>query len=270
MASIDFEQLSKQFSPLDLMFFRGTDLANGMICAVSQITTGENRFSHVGLIVNSEILPTVKELQPGKWYIWESTTSATSGIMANFVDNTPNIITGKGKFGVQIRDLEALTYSYTKDGGEMAWARLKNNPWTNAKNKKERHLLISKISSIQELLGDRTYDANCLSLLGAGFPCCRKPRDRMAKFVADGEEILVSWNFYKKSTNNQGMGGWLFCSEMVATVYQDLGLIDDDKDPQDVIPVDFLGVDVDGIPKLVEDPIYISKPDQPFPQMNGA
>ena len=56
-----------------------------------------------------------------------------------------------------------------------------------------------------------------------------------------------------------------FCSELVARVYQKLGIIDQNLDPEDVTPVDFLGYDQDGIPKLVKDPVYFTEASKGIP-----
>lgn len=50
---------------------------------------------------------------------------------------------------------------------------------------------------------------------------------------------------------------WLFCSEFVSHVYQDLGLFPNDIDPEKIMPMDFIDVRNQEIPLIVEDPIYI-------------
>ena len=53
----------------------------------------------------------------------------------------------------------------------------------------------------------------------------------------------------------------VFCSEMVALAYQALGIIGPNVDTSHVIPLDFLGNDEDGLPRLVGEPVVlISKP----------
>ena len=57
-------------------------------------------------------------------------------------------------------------------------------------------------------------------------------------------------------------GKWLFCSELVAMIYKKLGLFPPNVEPKNVVPMDFIGYDVDlpaggGIPVIVEKLIYV-------------
>ncbi len=253
-----YEAMVLRFNPLDLIFFRGTDYISDTIRVLEKATTGLNDFSHVGMLVNTEIRPSVKQLQKERWYVWESTMSETEGIMANYADNQPNMETGTGKFGVQIRDLEHVVSTYTGKGGRVAWASLYNNPWHRTTFlPKERKKLIKNIRSLHREVGDRSYNANFLTLLAVIIPCLRDPRDEFEEILTEGHSVLVSWGIHKAKKNDIGPAGWLFCSELVALIYQKIGLIPPDKDPRNVLPVDFLGVDVDGIPRLVDLPLYI-------------
>lgn len=281
--------LKSSFKPLDLLLFRGTDFISNSVCIVSRITTGDGDFSHAGLLVNSELLPTVECLVPGKFYVWESTFSATDGILYHFTDGVPNIETGKGRLGVQIRDLEQVVKHYTAIGGKVAWAPLIKNPWDTVNHNN----LAKEVSSIHRIVGNRTYDFNCCSLLASAFPCLRTPRDVFNRIISGSQEVHVSWDplltqkeqdkidkiytdhaghqdtgsdFPAPQTigakialavNNNNISGWMFCSELVAVIYQQLGIIEEKFDPQNVIPVDFLGCDADGLPQIVHRPTYI-------------
>ena len=92
------------------------------------------------------------------------------------------------------------------------------------------------------------YDVNCLNLLGALFPCCRPARNKIEGIIVHGYNVMISSNVQESPDS------WLFCSEFVAKVYQDLCLIEKSKDTRDVVPMDFVGYDQDGIPKLCNDP----------------
>ena len=291
--TVSYQEMKHRFKPLDLLLFRGTDFISNTVSIVSRLTTGNGDFSHVGLLVNKELLPTVDCLVEGKWYVWESTFTAVGSFLENFSDGIPTVTTGKGKLGVQIRDIELVVKNYTASGGKIAWAALKNNPWTNRSHRK----VAKEVSAIHKIVGNRTYEIGCFNLAAAAFPCLRKPRDMFNSLMNDEEEIYVSWDpiltpgeqkkiddLYKRESipqvtsleeledipirdnlgarialeiNNQNISGWLFCSELVALVYQQLGLIDPKLDPQNAIPVDFLGCDIDGIPRLVDAPIYL-------------
>ena len=51
---------------------------------------------------------------------------------------------------------------------------------------------------------------------------------------------------------------WQFCSELVANVYQDIGVLPKSFNSKDVLPIDLLGYDVDGIPPLVKSPVFFN------------
>ena len=250
---VEYDKIKENFAPLDLILFQGSEPVSKLIGFLELETLGNGDFSHVGLLVNSEILPTIPQLQPGRWYVWESTFSATEGFMKKFSDGVANITTGEGKFGVQIRDFIDVCTSYQKDG-KVAWAKLINNPWENTKDRKA---LINKVTSIHELYGNRTYNANFLALLASIFPCLRKIRDNFEELLVDGHSILTSMKLVKDDPSNPGVIGWLFCSQLVALIYQRLGLIPPEIDPDNVVPVDFLGYDSDGMVNLVNKPVYI-------------
>jgi hypothetical protein len=273
--TLNYNQLIKQLTPLDLLLFRGSDKVSDVICFLQNKFLNCGEFSHVGLVVNSELLPTVPQLKPGRWYVWESTMSSSGGIISNFVDNAVNVETGEGKFGVQIRDLEKVIDSYIGKGGKISWAALKNNPW---KVLKDRKTLISNVTRAHTLYGTRTYDANVCALLGALFPCFRKVRDVFDEFLINGEFILSTINdyiefdddvphdddpdYFDQTISKYNMSKWVFCSELVAIIYQKIGVIDSDKDPRNVVPVDFLGYDVDGIPRLVDSIVHLAQDPQ--------
>lgn len=257
--SISYRQVAAQLSPLDLILFKGADFVSKTIRFLEQEELKDGDFSHSGVLVNSEILPGIKQLIPGRWYVWESTMSATSGFFKQFADGVPNSLTGKGKLGVQIRDFEEVVDAYLKSPDTaVAWCKLKSNPWLPRPNEtvtvyaSRKQELIDDIQDIYQEYGNRTYDLNCLDLLGSLFPCCRKPRDALRTILVEERTIFSSLDLNVDPT------GWLFCSQLVAIIYQDLGLIDSSKNPLNVVPVDFLGVDSNGIPKIVENPVYIT------------
>ena len=247
--------IAKQFTPLDLILFKGSDYVSDAICIVEQKILDEGDFSHCGILVNSDLLPTIPQLIPGRWYVWESTLSATSGILSQFTDGQPNIETGNGKFGVQIRDFEQVVTAYTKSGGKVAWAKLLSNPWGNVS---PHNNLVKTVCDVNKIYGTQTYDANCLDLLGAIFPCIRKPRDLFDSMLYDGHLVLTSFHLEANNPNDLGITGWQFCSELVARVYQAIGLISKDLDPRDFTPVDFLGVNPKLVKRLVVTPVYIT------------
>src|SRR3990167_5472285 len=76
-APIGIKQLFDKISPLDLIYFKGAEIVSELIMTISKLTTGEGGYSHVGLVVNRDLLPSVEELEPGRWYIWEAILSSS-------------------------------------------------------------------------------------------------------------------------------------------------------------------------------------------------
>lgn len=242
MSSLPYTELTNQFAPLDLLLFRGTSLFSQAIMFAQKVTTDCGDYSHAAILVNSEILPTVPQLLPGRWYVWESTLS----------QGVPNV-EGSNRVGVQIRDLEQVMVECQDHKGIVAWGKLLANPWRLTENNpRERKQLIKTVCATHKIYGNRVYDYNPLSLLAVVFPCWRKPRDVFNKIVHNGYLRLVS---RRSNEDDSDLSGYLFCSELVAHVYIAIGVIEKSKDPQNVLPVDFLGYDQDGIPCITEPPI---------------
>jgi len=216
--------------PLDLIFFRGHDFISRLVLR-AEAHLGCDRFSHVGLVVTSEILPNIPELESGKLYLWESTSTDKR-------DPVTDVEDGKRHFGVQIRPLEDAVKVYS-EGGEVTWGRLRNNPWTDITRRNE---IRKVLSDIHEQFGRRTYEANVLSLLAVVFPWLRKARDAVDTVIIDGYKLFRSWSSTLIGPPDVPVAGWLFCSELIAIVYQNLNVLDKGQDVRNMAPADFLGV----------------------------
>lgn len=254
--TLTYADAAKNFQPLDLILFRGSDFVSDTIRLFEAAELKNGQFSHSGVLVNSEILPSVPQLTPGRWYVWESTASATSGILEKFTTDVPNALTGKGKFGVQIRDFEEVVSAYLQSSGAaVAWCPLKSNPWTRLPNENDVVYADRKAELIQDVrdvfveYGTRTYDANCLDLFASLLPCLRKPRDKFRAFLVGERKILSSVDLKLDPL------GWIFCSQLVTLIYQEVGVISGSINPLNVVPVDFLGNA--GIPRLPERIVYL-------------
>ena len=233
--------------PLDIIFFRGTDPVSKLICSLQKQRLGRGDYSHVAVVVNSEILPSVPQLKPGELYVWESTMSKE---LFGITDGVRNI-NNKGVFGVQIRNLKNVIEAQSaNEGTVVAWGKLINNPWVNNFNKQE---IIMVMEHCLREYGSQNYDVNCLNLIGALFPQCRKVRNGLETVLDNGYDVLRSINL----VDGDGPEEWLFCSELVASIFQQLNIIDKNKESRNVVPMDFLGCDEDGIPRLCSDPEVI-------------
>lgn len=238
----------RQVKPLDLLVFRGADGVSSLIRGLSAFTNGSSEASHVEVAISREWCPRINPIMgtfDGKQntdqtlYSWGSTASGPLN------DGTYNAETGKAKFGVQVRNLEDLVMHYlTKPNANVGLCRLKDNPINKRSTETEDQYktrsaqLVQNLSNAYDRYNGVMYDINPFSLLGSMFPKLRPLRklttDELSK-VMDADK-------------------WLFCSEFVATLYIAVGVINDETDgvkdgktlnPSDVIPVDFLGRDMD-------------------------
>lgn len=228
-----YDEIASKIKPLDLIAFRGGDVISDLITIGEKLRLDCGEFSHVGIAVTSEILPSELKLKPGRVYVWESTLSLPSALTGD----APNIATGTSWLGVQIRDLYDVTKSYLNPKGDgksrIGWCPLLNNPW----NIGDRDQVIQKFIALYASYNDRFYEMNPLTMVASLFSVVRPCRDFLESTVGAGKS-------------------WKFCSELAATVYQAYGLIGPEKNPKDVVPVDFFGCDSDGLPALVETPTY--------------
>lgn len=256
-----FSDIKDKIHPFDIIAFRGGDIVSDVISTLESHKVGAGAFTHIGMVVTSDILDhwiineSNSPLEPDRLYIFESTFSFN---IKGISEGPPNLITGKGKLGVQLRDLEAIIpYYITNENTKIAWCHLNNNPFDDIEN---QDLLCKQFTNFFLNYEDRLYELNLESLLAALFPCLRSIR----KFK-DNVFTAVYKSLYKLGISNQNVGpaGWQFCSELIANVYQTIGVIPNSFNPQDVLPVDFFGNDEDGIPRLLDPPIYIKDWDLP-------
>jgi hypothetical protein len=233
---------------LDLFVFHGGDFVSGLIDDVEHYAKGDGSVTHIGLAINHEWCPSIKfaETATGEAEIlvWESIMSGPLN------DGVPDAESGKSRFGVQVRELDKVTQAYLSNPrANIGLCRLRNNPCVQQTDETElqfaerKAVLTEKISKIYMKYDDRTYNANPIDLFAAVFP--------QLQFLRDLEdETLGKW---------LGMNQWLFCSELVAAVYEDVGIIADASaiDYRNIAPVDFLPNAHSILSSLVESPIWL-------------
>lgn len=240
-----YSEIKDQIQPLDLLLFRGKGKPSEFIQWLQETTLGNGFFSHCGMVVTHELMPWLKYLEPDTLYVWESTMSIPIG---DFVDGVVDVETGKGKFGVQIRSLEDVVKAYTdvEEESYVAWTPLKTSPWTNM----DRKSLQKTMKKLHKQIGTKTYELNFLELLASIIPCLRRLRNK-AEWIEDkAHHALRSWNLVDSEDEDTDM--FYFCSELVARIYQSVGVIDATLNPSDVLPMDFLGYDKDGMALVVD------------------
>jgi hypothetical protein len=221
-----FINIKDEIKPLDIILFKGPDFVSNLIRCMEGFKVGTNTFSHAGMIVTSDILNDPR-LEKGKLYIWESTMSGKLGEGVTNID-------GKSFLGVQLRDFEEVLKKYDENPKtRIALCRLKEGVCPIKDNE-----LKDKFTDIFDKYNGTFYDANIFSLMGALFPWCRPIRT---------------------ATEHNKIKDWLFCSELVALCYKELGIYPEEVNPKDVVPVDFLEdeKDTDGAPKVTEEIKYI-------------
>ena len=84
---VSYEKVKPELKAFDLIFFKGKGFTGDLIRFGQWITSvnkeynvGTLEFSHVGLILTSDLLQGVKNVLPNELYIWESTLNDRSSI----------------------------------------------------------------------------------------------------------------------------------------------------------------------------------------------
>jgi len=218
--------------PFDIILFKGRDISSNLVAITEKISTGNSSYSHIGILVNSDILPQISEMQKDKWYVLEST--------ANLVKSDgPKNIFGKRKFGVQIRDLDSLISEYN---GDIYYAELKDNPIDHL----SLQYLQNKMSVIYTNYINKLYEMNCVDLCSAAFKCCRPIRKALNIVqLGIGKVLIRNWNPDKNDPNDM-----IYCSQLAAVILQDIGVLSTTVDTRNYLPVDVLGIR-EGYPEIV-------------------
>jgi len=243
-----YNDVASQIKPFDLIGFRGGDYASRIVQILEKEQLGMGEFSHVGMVVTSDILEKAGNiiLQPNKLYVFESTYSLQSEV--------PDVVTGKGMVGVQLRDFEEIVTHYiTTDKERIAWCKLINNPYEFPAN---RIRLKEIFTELFNRYHDTIYDISAIDLLASIISATRGLRD-----ISDNitDKIFQALEWTHLIDNQLKPSEWQFCSELVITIYQKIGVVPQEINAKNVIPMDFFGCDKDGLPLLVRAPIYLQK-----------
>lgn len=235
----------------DILAFRGGDLTSNLISHLESSTTSSGEYSHVGMVVKADILPEfthkkgVFVLDPHTTYVLESTFS----FKAPGQDGTPDVVCGKGKFGVQLRNLDDICHRYIKKKKtKIDLYSITHNPidgvWDEQQKRKFR-------DCFEDVYG-RKYEMDFLGLFGAMFSQLRFARHTRDTIANTFFELIDT----KKNAYNPA--GWLFCSELLGYVYCEMGILPKSINPQDVLPVDLVGYDKDDIVKFTNEKLKVA------------
>lgn len=305
-------------NPLDMLLFRGGDTISDSIRVLSEKNNGNGDFSHAGMIVTKDMMPYIDNMKKNKLYIWEATMSYS---LFGLTDGVPDLETNKGRFGIQIRDLEKVVDAYVEDSDKkaMAWCKLTNNPWLKKHDENisdtisRRKDITRKIKQLHTKIGRTGFERNPFAVISAFIPFTKPLRIISDNLIVGGIEA-ISWlsdeadeifqdihsrlNFAREAINknkalfkaeqkhnnkknndkkhndkkyndkkhnddvhkniidneakiiyygshlaDKQSSRWLFCSEMVALIYIELGIMNKNIDPADVLPTDMISDD---------------------------
>jgi hypothetical protein len=210
--------------PLDIVLFKGQQFASNLIVKVESIvdtnatTLSEGMYSHVGVVVTRDIFPFIKTkipMDPSKLYVLETTCS---GWIAG--DETPDVATGKCRFGVQIRELDLVLKTYV---GKIAILPLRNNPSVKKNDEtqddytKRLEFVVMGAQSFWASYDDVMYEMNPLLLLSSAFHFLR-----------------VFKVLFPISSQ------WQMCSSLITSFYKCLGVFPLSVETDMVMPEDFI------------------------------
>ena len=161
---LNYQQALAQVKCLDLIYFKKN--ASSVSPAPSSSKTRDSRYSHAGIIVNSEVLPGVAGMKAGSYYVLQTSgsgdVSSGDGSVAPAPDSAETTEISGGRsikyYGVHLTELGAVLKRYTNPdlSTGMAWARFKDNPLiqganeSSSKYKKRKKTLISQIEQFYQ------------------------------------------------------------------------------------------------------------------------
>lgn len=242
-----FRDLRSKIQPLDYLLFRGHDLISNTIGCLEQYAIGDGTFTHVEVVVCSELLPDIPQLQPGKLYTMASLSSISSSSEA------PDVITGKGHFGVQIRDLDQVIDRYMASDhmNLVGWCRNQDNLWL-----KDPQAARKKMEFIYHEYGNKIYDYSPLNLFSVALRWLRPIRDIFQEVMVEGYWALSTLHIVDPISKEEEQLARMFCSKFAVLVGKATGNIPNDVDPQNVAPIHFLRPEAPMV-RFLDDPILI-------------
>ena len=202
----------------DVIFFYGADAVSSTICKIERIVCNNHQgeWSHIGMVIMSTSFPIGHPYRlcgVGSGYdyavipyIFELTQS---GLLTDGVLN----VDGFSFLGVQLRRLDDVADKYNKlPNTRMAWGRL-----TVPIGVTQDQML----KTIRGYDGIR-YDLNFLDLFACAYKKLRWIRNLVKYFCC------------------KSVDSWQFCSELVANLYIEFGILSPNINPENVLPCDFL------------------------------
>jgi hypothetical protein len=206
---VAWSEIRSQVKTLDMILFRGWDwVSRGMIVVERRALGPEAaHYTHIGIVIRGSDFPkTSRFYSDTKLYVFECTDPKEDGV--------PNF-NGKHFTGVQLRDLDAIVLHYDCfEDSELAWLRMHDDVRPDIDPE--------ALERVVERYRGREFDWNPLDLFGTVY-----------------EKVRPWRNLFERTHSSKK----LFCSQLVALVLRDLGVIASDIEPLDVLPCDFLSPD---------------------------
>jgi hypothetical protein len=202
--------------PLDLILVQCTSQFAQIIQAGSKVVKGDGSFAHCGLIIDTNICPSLDVGETTDKFILESTCT--------YFDKTVDAETQELVFGTTVRRADLVLQEFLENGYGVAKCSLKNNPFLKGDEKEKEKIKQVMINIHKNYLVKKSlYELNIFSLIGALFPSVSPIRDNVEKLT----------NFVTKKHP------WLFCSEFICIIYRDIGVLDKNIDVEKYVPADF-------------------------------
>jgi hypothetical protein len=163
---LSYQDAMSQVRPLDMLYFKKK------LSSDSSSESYSSKYSHAGIIVNSELLPSVSGLKTGRYYVLQASNSGdpnTNGTVVPAPDGSSDPTdssqnTQTKYYGVHLTDLGTVLkrYTNTDSSSGVAWAKLKNNPYvqganeTSSKYKKRKKTIVTQTDQFYQKSKPRT------------------------------------------------------------------------------------------------------------------
>lgn len=206
---VRYDAVRPHLKTFDLLLSRGSGPVAATVAALTRATVADApHWTHCGLVVRAESFPAGSPLRvAGAVYVFESCSSLLPGAPRP----AAGAHAGRGFLGVQLRRLDEVVRANVEAGHPMALAQL------SAPDAGAYRRALEAWPEIFARYDGTPYELVLCNLFGVALRCCRPCRPHTGRIV---------------------------CSELVARVLRDAGLLRDPAgrplDPEDVLPVDFL------------------------------
>ena len=215
-----YEKKNVEIEPFDLIFLRGNGPISAGISYLQCKLLGNGDWSHVGIAITKKWIPSIRVSSENELLMFESGLSKDNAGTGS--ESVKDVETKKGQLGVQLKSLDELL-QFTAPGREIGVAKLINNPIKKRDNESEGEYeermknLREKMIALHKRFQGRIYQVNCCHLLNAFCPyaCCGCMKNCCA--VA---------------------AGGVFCSELVAIILQEIGVMPKNFSADEILPMD--------------------------------